>query len=431
MHESPNHDLDPSIAPDRQPASSRVASIDRIRGAFPALTRRHGDAPVAYFDAPGGTQVPSPVALAVTVQLLRHNANAHWNFATSRELDEMLDSSRTVLADFVGGKPGEIVFGPNMTTLTFHAARALGRRFEPGHEIVVTELDHDANVSPWRDLALERRVVVRTVPLVPGTGDLDWEAFESLISDRTRLVAITAASNALGTIVDVPRARELARSAGALLFVDAVHLAPHERIDVGALGCDFLVCSPYKFYGPHVGVLWGRAELLADVRPPKLAPAPDTAPERWETGTLNHEGIAGAGAAVDFLASLADGPDRVARLDGTFAELSRRGHELISALWTGLAAVPGVRLYGPPPGTPRTPTLSFTIQGLSPGDAAARLAAEWGLFLSHGNFYAAGVTERLGAEPDGLLRAGCACYTSDDEIARLIEAVQRLAAGRA
>ena len=431
MHDSPNFGPDPSVSPDRKPTSSGVASLDRIRQAFPALMRLQGGAPVAYFDAPGGTQGPSSVARAVTDQLLRHNANAHWNFATSRELDEMLASSRAALADYVGGKPCEIVFGPNMTTLTFHMARALGRRFEPGDEILVTELDHDANVSPWRDLAIERGVVVRSVPMVRATGDLDWGVFESLISNRTRLVAVTAASNALGTIVDMPRARQLARSAGAVLFVDAVHFAPHERIDVGTLGCDFLVCSPYKFYGPHVGVLWGRSDLLSEVQPPKLAPAPDTPPERWETGTLNHEGIAGAGAAVDFLASLADGPDRMARLDATFAELSRRGEELITTLWKGLATVPGVRLYGPPPGKPRTPTLSFTIEGLSPGNAAARLAAEWGLFLSHGNFYAASVTDRLGVEPDGLLRAGCACYTSDDEIGRLIEAVNRLAMGGA
>ena len=429
MNESPDYAPDPSVSPDRKPTSSGVASLDRIRQAFPALMRRQGGAPVAYFDAPGGTQVPSSVAQAVTDQLLRHNANAHWNFATSRELDEMLDSSRAALADYVGGKPGEIVFGPNMTTLTFHMARALGRQFEPGDEILVSELDHDANVSPWRDLAIERGVVVRSVPMIRATGDLDWGVFESLISNRTRLVAVTAASNALGTIVDMPRARQLARSAGAMLFVDAVHFAPHERVDVRTLGCDFLLCSPYKFYGPHVGVLWGRLDLLSEVEPPKLAPAPDTAPERWETGTLNHEGIAGAGAAVDFLASLADGPDRTARLDATFAELSRRGEELITALWNGLAAVPGVRLYGPPPGRPRTPTLSFTIDGLSPGAAADRLAAEWGLFLSHGNFYAAGVTGRLGVEPDGLLRAGCACYTSDDEIGRLIDAVERLAMG--
>jgi selenocysteine lyase/cysteine desulfurase len=216
-----------------------VASIETIRASFPALRRMFDDRPVGYFDAPGGTQVPSVVAEAVVEQMLRHNANAHWAYQTSRELDEVLAASRATLADLVGGRSDEIVFGPNMTTLTFHIARGLGRTFEPGDEIVVTELDHMANVSPWVDLELERGVVVRTVPLDPETGNLDWEAFEASVSDRTRLVAVTAASNALGTIVDLPRARSLARSVSALLFVDAVHLAPHERINVATLGCDF------------------------------------------------------------------------------------------------------------------------------------------------------------------------------------------------
>ncbi len=404
-----------------------VASVEQIRAAFPALERTHARGPVGYFDAPGGTQVPAVVAEAVSEQMLRHNANAHWAYDTSRELDEVLAGSRAALADFVGGSEDEIVLGPNMTTLTFHVARALGRTWDRGDQVVVTELDHQANVSPWKDLETERGIVVRTVPLAPETGDLDWEALESAISARTRLLAVTAASNALGTIVDMDRVRGLARSVGALLFVDAVHFAPHERIDVRRLGCDFLVCSPYKFYGPHVGVLWGREELLRDVLPPKLAPAPDTVPERWETGTLNHEGIAGAGAAVDFLASLASGDSRAGRLDTVYAELSGRGDELVSRLWNGLGAVPGVRLYGPPPGRPRTPTLSLTIKGVSPEEAAALLSSEWGLFLSHGNFYASLVTGRLGVEPEGLLRAGCAVYTSVEEVDRLIEAVGEIA----
>jgi selenocysteine lyase/cysteine desulfurase len=373
-----------------------VASIETIRASFPALRRMFDDRPVGYFDAPGGTQVPSVVAEAVVEQMLRHNANAHWAYQTSRELDEVLAASRATLADLVGGRSDEIVFGPNMTTLTFHIARGLGRTFEPGDEIVVTELDHMANVSPWVDLELERGVVVRTVPLDPETGNLDWEAFEASVSDRTRLVAVTAASNALGTIVDLPRARSLARSVSALLFVDAVHLAPHERINVATLGCDFLACSPYKFYGPHVGVLWGRAGTLTDVLPPKLAPAPGTRSER---------------------------------LDAALAELSRRGDELIARLWEGLGGVSGVRLYGPPPGAARTPTLSFTIEGYAPAEAAARLSSDWGLFLSHGNFYASSVTARLDVEPEGLLRAGCACYTNHAEVERLIEAVGTLAAG--
>ncbi len=411
----------------RDHATSPVASVDTIRSAFPALGRIHANRPVGYFDAPGGTQVPAIVAEAVAQQMLRHNANAHWAFASSQELDEVIAASRSALSDFVGGRPDEIVFGPNMTTLTFHLARALGRTFEPGDEIIVTELDHMANVSPWQDLETESGIVARTVPLKPETGGLDWAILESSLSARTRLVAVTAASNALGTIVDLPRVQAMARSVGALLFVDAVHLAPHERIDVAAMGCDFLACSPYKFYGPHVGLLWGRNELLQEVLPPKLAPSPDTAPERWETGTLNHEGIAGAGAAVDFLADLADHGTRTERLDAVFAELSRRGDNLIARLREGLAGVPGVRLYGPLPGAPRTPTLSFTIEGYTPAEAAARLSSSSGLFLSHGNFYASSVTARLGVEPEGLLRAGCACYTSEEEVERLIEAVGRLA----
>ncbi len=412
----------------RDHTTPAIASLETIRASFPALRRMYDDRPVGYFDAPGGTQVPAVVAEALVEQMLRHNANAHWAYQTSRELDEVLAASRAAFADMVGGRPDEIVFGPNMTTLTFHLARGLGRTFEPGDEIVVTELDHMANVSPWVDLELERGIRVRTVPLDPETGNLDWGVFEASVSDRTRLVAVTAASNALGTIVDVPRARSLARSADALLFVDAVHLAPHERINVALLGCDFLACSPYKFYGPHVGVLWGRSGLLADVLPSKLAPSPDAAPEKWETGTLNHEGIAGAGAAVEFLAALVDHGTRGERLDAAFAGLSRRGDDLIARLWEGLENVSGVRLYGPRPGTPRTPTLSFTIEGHTPAEAAARLSSDWGLFLSHGNFYASSVTARLDVEPEGLLRAGCACYTNQEEVDRLIEAVGRLAA---
>lgn len=411
------------------PAAS-IASVERIREAFPALTRRRGDVPIAYFDAPGGTQVPQSVADAVRRQLLEHNANAHWAYDTSRELDRVLEASRAAMADFVGGHPDEVVFGANMTTLTFHAARALGRRWGPGDEIIVTELDHQANVSPWRDLEVERGVAVRVVPMDPNTGDLDWAAFESALSPRTRLVAVTAASNALGTLVDLDRAGELARVSGALLFVDAVHFAPHERMDAARIGCNFLVCSPYKFYGPHVGVLWGESALLEEIEPPKLAPAPDAPPERWETGTLNHEGIAGAGAAVDFLASLAEeatSGSRAGRLDATFEELSRRGDGLVRRLWEGLSSVNGLRLYGPPPGQPRTPTVSFTIEGWSPAEAADRLSRDHGLFLSHGNFYASLVTDRLGLEPSGLLRAGCACYTTVEEVDRLVDAVGRLA----
>jgi selenocysteine lyase/cysteine desulfurase len=260
---------------------------------------------------------------------------------------------------------------------------------------------------------------------VLGTGELDWPALERALSARTRLLAIGAASNALGTVSDVTRACALARAAGALSFVDAVHYAPHVLVDVRAIGCDFLACSAYKFYGPHVGILFGRRDRLQALDAPKLAPAPDTAPERLETGTLDHEGIAGAGAAVEFLASLAAGGSRRERLERTFAALHRRGQELVERLWTGLGDISGVTRYGPPPNRPRTPTVSFALAGRSSEQVATTLAAE-GVFVSNGDFYATTVVERLGLTAEGLVRAGCACYTTADEVDRLVAGVARL-----
>ena len=405
-----------------------TASTQEIRRHFPALERQHRGRPVAYFDGPGGTQVPTSVADAVREYLLNNNANTHWLYPTSEETDELIAASRQALADLLGANPGEIAFGANMTTLTFHLARALGRGWGAGDEIVITELDHHANVAPWRALERERGVTIRPVPFVPASGQLDWSALERALSPRTRLLAIGAASNALGTVTDVTRACALARDAGALTFVDAVHYAPHALVDVRAIGCDFLACSAYKFYGPHIGVLYGRRERLEALDVPKLAPAPDTAPERMETGTLNHEGIVGAGAAVDFLASLGGTGSRRERLGRTFAALHRNGQELIARLWHGLESIPGVRLYGPRPGEPRTPTAGFTVEGRTTGEVATALAAD-GVFVSNGDFYAATVVERLGLAPDGLVRAGCACYTTSEEIDRLLAGVKRASPG--
>ena len=408
------------------PAESReAASVAEIRRHFPALNREHGGHAVAYFDGPGGTQVPATVVDAMRDYLLHHNANTHWRYPTSEETDRLIAESRQALADLLGADPAEIAFGANMTTLTFHLARALGRGWGARDEVIITELDHHANVAPWRALERERGVTIRAVPFDPATGRLDWTALERALSSRTRLLAIGAASNALGTVTDVSRACALARDAGALTFVDAVHYAPHALVDVGAIGCDFLACSAYKFYGPHVGILYGRRERLEELDLPKLAPAPETAPERIETGTLNHEGIVGAAAAVDFLASLGGEGSRRERLGRTFAALHRRGQELIERLWLGLDATPGVRLYGPVPGQPRTPTIGFTVAGHTTDDVAAALADE-GVFVSNGDFYATTVVERLGLTPHGLVRAGCACYTTIDEIDRLLEGVRRV-----
>jgi cysteine desulfurase family protein (TIGR01976 family) len=403
-----------------------IAPVEKIRAQFPALERREGGYPVAYFDGPGGTQVPRPVVEAISDYLYHHNSNTHWGYATSNETDATIRNGREALADLLNAKPSEIVFGPNMSTLTFHLSRALGRCFGPGDEIVVTELDHHANVDPWHALANERGVTVRSARMVTETGQLDWQDLEAKVNKQTKVLAIGVASNALGTINDVARAAEIAHSVGALLFADAVHSTPHIPTDVKAWGCDLLACSAYKFYGPHMGVLYGREELLQAIDFPKLGPAPDTAPERAETGTQNHEGIAGATAAVDFLASLAAGSTRREQLQAALAGLDARGHELVTQMWDDLSNIPGVKVFGPAPAERRTPTVSFVVQGIAAAKVSARLAKR-GVFVSHGNFYAATVVERLGFKNEGVVRAGCACYTTSEEVDRLVEGVREIA----
>jgi cysteine desulfurase family protein (TIGR01976 family) len=406
-----------------------VASVPEIRSNFPALERIHNGFPVAYFDGPGGTQVPRYVVDRMSDYLYHHNANTHWAYPTSEETDQAIEEARQTCAEFLNASATEIAFGANMTTLTFHLGRALADRFDPGDELVVTELDHHANVDTWRQLQAERGAVVRTVPMTTETGELDWERFEQLVGPKTKLIAIGAASNALGTINDLARATRLARSVGALIFVDAVHYVPHALADVRALDCDFLGFSSYKFYGPHIGVLYAKQELFESIRFPKLVPAPDYSPENAETGTQNQEGMVGTAAAIDFLASLAGGGSRRERLASVYDEMHRRNNVLIEWLWEELKAIPRVRLFGPAPGTsPRTPTLSFVIDGVDSTEVARRLALN-GLFLSHGDFYAYTVVERLGLAPEGLVRAGCACYTNDEEIERLIAAVKKIANG--
>lgn len=403
-----------------------VASTPEIREHFPALERCHAGLPVAYFDGPGGTQVPSAVAQAMVDYLYHHNANTHWAYPTSAETDAAIARARATFSVFFNGEAHEVAFGANMTTLAFHLSRALASRYGPGDEIVVTELDHHANVAPWTNLARERGVALRTVRLRPDDGCLDWDDLERTVSSRTRLLAIGAASNALGTINDVAAAAALAHEAGALVFVDGVHYAPHHLVDVQSLGCDFFACSAYKFYGPHLGILWGRHDLLQELDFPRLLPAPNEAPERAETGTLNHEGIVGAAAAVHWLATLAPGDELRSRLRDGYAALHARGAELSGRLWQGLSSMNAVRIFGPPPHAPRTPTIAFVIDGHASRHVSG-LLADRAVFTSHGDFYAQTVVERLGLEPEGLLRAGCACYTTAEEIERLIEGVREIA----
>jgi cysteine desulfurase family protein (TIGR01976 family) len=424
---------EPMTVPTDQESGLSAAGTDKIRADFPALKRVHQGHPVAYFDGPGGTQVPRAVVDAMADYLVHHNANTHWAFPTSAETDTALANARESLADFLNAAPDEIAFGLNMTTLTFHLSHALGRQLGAGDAIIVTELDHHANIDPWRALERDRGVTILKVRMVPETGELDWNDLDRCLTDhRVKLLAIGAASNALGTINDVARAIAMAREADALSFVDAVHYAPHQLVDVRDWGCDFLACSAYKFHGPHVGVLYGKRDRMAALDLPKLEPAPETVPERLETGTQNHEGIVGAAAAVNYLASLAkeatpgSSSSRRVRLQTVFDAFHERGFALLKQLWEGLSEMKSVKLFGPPPSAPRTPTLAFTVAG-RPSEKVCQLLADRGIFASHGNFYAMTVVERLGVADVGLVRLGCACYTTDEEIARVIEAVGAIA----
>jgi cysteine desulfurase family protein (TIGR01976 family) len=414
--------------PDPRNSPSFALALDDLRANFPALGRLHNGQPVAYFDGPGGSQVPEVVGRAMLDYMYHHNANTHWSFASSRETDAMIEAAREAMADLLGGTAGEIAFGANMTTVTYHVSRSLGRQWGPGDEIVVTDLDHHANIDPWLTLEVERGLTVRRVRMMPETCQIDWQDLESKLGENTRLLALGAASNAVGTINDISRAAEIAHRNGALLYVDAVHYTPHRAVNIRDWQCDFLVCSAYKFYGPHVGILYGRRHLLEGLDVPKLLPAPDHAPDRLETGTKNHEGIAGAAAAVDFLASLGTGASRRERLENAFHALQSHEMHLFARLWDGLAALPRIILHGPGPLEPRTPTACFGVEGLDAGQVAESLG-ERGLFVSHGDYYATTALQRLGAGPSGFLRAGLACYSTESEVDRLISAIAELARG--
>jgi cysteine desulfurase family protein (TIGR01976 family) len=416
-----------------RPHAARAPGIEEIRAQFPALDRVHGGHRVAYFDGPGGTQVPVSVVDAMRDYLLHHNANSHWAYPTSVETDVVIDAARAAAADLLNASPNEVAFGANMTSLAFSLSRALAPTISPGDEIVITELDHHANVAPWTRLAAERGAVIRMVRMNTSTYALDWADLEQKIGARTKLLAIGASSNALGTITDVARAAALAHARGAKVFVDAVAYAPHTLVDVRAMDCDFLACSPFKFHGPHLGMLYGKLQLLAELDVAKLAPAPAQAPDRWETGTLNFEALAGTTAAIDFLSSLGSnagankdaGDSRRATLARAYAAMRERAEPLFAALWSGLASISGVRLSGAPPtDAPRSPTVSFTVKGIDSRTVATRLANEAGVFASNGTFYATTIAERLEITGSGWVRAGIACYTTAEEVERLVNAVR-------
>ncbi|MGD9145025.1 MAG: cysteine desulfurase-like protein [Anaerolineae bacterium] len=407
------------------------AAVTELRAEFPALQQTAGGRPLIFLDGPGGTQVHGTVIEAMKRYLTDANSNVHGAFLYSQRTDDTVDAAREAMADLLNAaRPEEIVFGPNMTSLTFSLSRAIGRTLSPGDEVVVTRLDHDGNIAPWLSLQ-EQGAIVRQVDFDPGDCTLDMAGLEEAITPRTRIVAVGYASNAVGTINDLPRVIELARAARAWVYVDAVHYAPHGPIDVQTLGCDFLVCSVYKFFGPHQGVLYGRYNLLESLPAYKVRPADDAPPHKFETGTQSFEAMAGTIAAVDYLASVGrrfggefevQFPDFEGRhLDLKTAMAAIRSYErgLCHHLVGGLQEIPGLRIYGitdPQRFDQRVPTVAFTMEGLSPDEIAQRLS-EANIFSWNGNFYALAVTERLGLEgKGGLLRVGLAHYNTAEEV---------------
>ena len=404
------------------------------RGQFPALKREIHGQPAVYFDGPAGSQVPERVVNAVADYMIRSNANHDGAFATSRESDALLEAAHRGLADFVGTRdPATIVFGANMTSLTFALSRALARTWQPGDEVIVTRGDHDANVSPWVLAARDVGASVHHVGIRPDDCGLDLDDLAARLSSRTKLVAVAGASNAVGTIHPVKRIAEMAHAVDALVFVDAVHWAPHELTNVEAWDCDLLACSAYKFFGPHVGVLWGRRELLEELPAYKVRPAPNGLPGRWMTGTQNHEGIAGTLAAVEYLADLGrhdtpEAADRRAALKAAFERIVAYEQALVGELLVGLAGLPSVKVWGiadPARTGERVPTVAITHACHTPRELAEMLDRE-GIFVWHGHFYALPLTEALGLEPDGVVRIGLLHYNTREEVQRLLSVLRRL-----
>jgi len=417
------------------PRAVKPLDIGWVRAQFPSLAREMNRRPIAYLDGPGGTQVPARVIDAMANYLRAHNANTCGAYATSRETDQMIADARSAMADFLGSDPNEIVFGPNMTSLTYAISRSLGRELGPGDQILVTRLDHDANVSPWRALE-ECGAKVEFVDIRREDCTLDMDDLERKLGSRSKILAVGYASNAVGTINDVKRAVRLAHRAGALAYIDAVHYAPHGPINVGELDCDFLVCSTYKFFGPHLGVLFGKREHLAKLEPYKLRANTNRVPERWEWGTLNHESIAGIAASVDYLAELGKRSEPAASrrreaIEAAYRAIQAHERRLIEIMLAGLEPIRGLRLYGighpAQPGS-RCPTFAVRLAGRTPLELARKLGDE-GIFTWDGNYYAIDLSERLGLENDGgFLRIGFVHYNTEEEAGRVLEFLRSQAA---
>ncbi len=413
--------------------SSFESKIVSIRSQFPSLSRIIDARPAVYFDGPAGTQVPQSVVDRVSECMLNHNANRSGSFATSREVDSIMSQCHRIFADFLGATSADsIAFGPNMTSLTFQFSRAISKEWKPGDRILVSSLDHDANFTPWVLAARDAGAELKTIGIHPSDATLDMDSLDELLNDRTRLVAVTGASNAVGSLTPLKEIARRVHAVGAELYVDAVHLAPHRAIDVVDLDCDYLVCSAYKFFGPHIGVLYGRRNRMLEIAAYKLRPAPDSLPGRWMTGTQNHACIAGAAAAVEYVASISsiadDGENRRTRILDAMKEISGYETQLISRLIKGLALIPGVKMFGISEDhrmNERAPTVSFQLSGTKSLDVAQFLG-ENGVFSWDGNYYALPLTLALGTEPDGMVRLGCMHYNTAEEIDRTLELIKEI-----
>jgi cysteine desulfurase family protein (TIGR01976 family) len=413
-----------------------VLDVRRIRAMFPALARAGEDGrPVVFVDAPGGSQVPETVIDAVAGHYRRGLSNTHGAFATSRETDGIIADARRAAADQTGADPDEIVFGPNATTLLFHLSRSIAKTLEPGDEVIVTRLDHDANVRPWVLAAGDAGATVRWVDVREDDVTIDIGSFDAALSPRTKVVAFTLASNAVGTIPPAADLVARAKEVGAVVAVDAVHLAQHRLLDLHGLGADLLACSPYKFFGPHLGIVAARRELLERWTPYKLVPAPDEAPERWETGTQNHEGLAGLTAAVDYIASLAGeaGTSRRDRLRAAYAAIAEHERTLAGRFLGAIGDIPGLRLWGIADRDrldERTPTFAIRVGDEHPAATAERLAAH-GVFVWDGDYYAREIMTRLGLfATGGAVRVGFCHYHSEEDVDRVLEALADPSRGR-
>jgi cysteine desulfurase family protein (TIGR01976 family) len=402
------------------------ADCERCRRDFPALERTLNGIPLAFLDGPAGTQVPNAVIDAIAGYYRTSNANTHGHFPTTRETDRLLLETRETVAAFLGaGDWQSISFGQNMTTLTYSLSYTLAREMKPGDEIVITQLDHEANRGPWQNL-LDRGIVVREAA-IRGDGRLDAEDLARQITERTRLVAFSMASNSLGTVSDATLARRLSREVGAWLLLDAAHYAAHFPLDVTALDADFLLCSAYKFYGPHVGILYTRPGLLERLRPDRLRTQDQEAPYRIETGTLNHAALVGVKAAVDYIASWGTGASMRERIVSAMEEISAYEHGLGTYYFENVRGIPGVKVHGPDFSGRRAPTVSITLDGMSP-DEAARALGERSLQVWAGHFYGLRPLEALGLmEKGGVIRAGIVMYNTREEIDRLLAGVAEVA----